>query len=334
MYLANLLTREHIFPAMILGFLLDQLIGDPAFLYHPVRIIGKLIEYLEKLFRGINTSDKKGEWQAGFYTTMTTVLVSTLLPWLLLLVVFHVNTFAGLVLESFWCCQMLAATSLRKESGKVYDALKKGTLKDARLAVSMIVGRDTASLDEAGVIRAAVETVAENTSDGVVAPLFFIAIGGAAGGFFYKSINTLDSMIGYKNKKYLHFGSFAAHLDDLVNFLPARIAGLLMVFLSGFAGFDRANAWKIFKRDRKKHASPNSAQTEAAMAGALDVRLAGDASYFGKLVHKPTIGDAKREIEAEDIRRAGKLMNLTSIGALILFAAVRLLVIVVTFLLL
>jgi adenosylcobinamide-phosphate synthase len=220
---------------------------------------------------------------------------------------------------------MLAATSLRKESGKVYDALKKGNLAKARHAVSMIVGRDTASLDAAGVTRAAVETVAENTSDGVVAPLFFIAIGGAAGGFFYKAVNTLDSMIGYKNSRYIHFGSFAAHLDDLMNFIPSRIAGLLMVVMSASAGLDRANAWKIFRRDRRKHASPNSAQTEAAMAGALNVRLAGDAVYFGKTVHKPYIGDANREIEAEDIRRAGRLMNLTSAASLVLFFAVRLL---------
>ncbi len=323
MYLVQLLTREPILPAMILGFLLDQLIGDPEFLYHPVRIIGSLIGYLEKLFRSMNTRDKKGEWQAGLYTAMTTVLVSTLLPLILLLLVKKINIIAAFILETFWCSQMLAATSLRKESGKVYHALKKGTLEDARQAVSMIVGRDTGKLDRAGVTRAAVETVAENTSDGVVAPLFFIAIGGAAGGFFYKSVNTLDSMIGYKNKKYLHFGSFAAHLDDLVNFIPARIAGLIMVLMSGIGGYDRKNAWKIFKRDRKKHASPNSAQTEAAMAGALGVRLAGDASYFGKLVHKPSIGDPVREIEAEDIPRAGTLMNLTSIAALILFASLR-----------
>ena len=202
----------------------------------------------------------------------------------------------------------------------MYDALKRGDLEGARKAVSMIVGRDTQHLDETGVTKAAVETVAENTSDGVVAPLLFAAIGGAPLGLAYKAVNTLDSMIGYKNDAYLHFGRFAARQDDLWNFLPARISGVAMVLAAYLLGFDGKNAARIFCRDRLCHKSPNSAHTEAACAGALDIQLAGDAYYFGVLHHKPTIGDPLRPVEAEDIPRAGRLMNAAAV--LILTAVV------------
>ena len=211
------------------------------------------------------------------------------------------------------CCQLFAVKSLRTESDKVYRALKEEGLIEGRLAVSMIVGRDTEKLSEKGVIKAAVETVAENTSDGVIAPLLFMVLFGALGGFFYKAVNTMDSMVGYKNERYRLFGRAAAKLDDFCNFLPARISGCLLCAAAGWIGlwdktFDGKNAWKVFLRDRRKHESPNSAHGEAACAGALRIRLAGDAWYFGELHKKPWIGDALREIEAEDVRRAGKLM--------------------------
>ena len=233
---------------------------------------------------------------------------------------------AGFVLETFWCGQLLATRSLKDESMKVYDRLKNGTIDEARYAVSMIVGRDTKDLTEEGVTKAAVETVAENSSDGIIAPMLYMAIGGAPLMFLYKGINTMDSMLGYKNDRYLYFGRCAAKLDDVANFIPARISGWLMVLATVFAGMDTKNAAKIYKRDRRNHASPNSAQTEAAMAGALDVQLAGNAYYFGKLYEKPTIGDPIRPVETEDIKRANRLLYATCILGAIIFFGVRMLI--------
>ena len=221
------------------------------------------------------------------------------------------------------CYQMLAVKSLKDESMRVFEELKKGDLEGARYAVSMIVGRDTKALDEAGVTKAAVETVAENTSDGIIAPLFYMAIGGPVLMFFYKGVNTMDSMVGYKNEKYLNFGRYAAKFDDIMNYIPARISALLMIAASYVCGFDGKNAAKIYKRDRYNHASPNSAQTEAVMAGALDIQLAGNAYYFGKLYEKPTIGDDIRSVESQDIKRANCLLYVSSAMAVALFAGIR-----------
>lgn len=229
------------------------------------------------------------------------------------------NFWLGFALETFWCGQLLATKSLKAESMKVYDRLKNGTIEEARYAVSMIVGRDTKELTEEGVTKAAVETVAENASDGIIAPMFYMAIGGIPLMFLYKGINTMDSMLGYKNDKYLYFGRCAARLDDVANYIPARISGWLMALSTVFVGMDTKNAVKIYRRDRRNHASPNSAQTEAAMAGALDVQLAGNAYYFGKLYEKPTIGDPIRPVEIEDIPRANKLLYATCIVGAILF---------------
>ena len=209
---------------------------------------------------------------------------------------------------------------------KVYDRLKNGTIEEARYAVSMIVGRDTQSLTEVGVTKAAVETVAENSSDGIIAPMLYMAIGGIPLMFLYKGINTMDSMLGYKNDKYLYFGRCAAKLDDVANYIPARTSGWLMALSTVFVGMDTKNAVKIYRRDRQNHASPNSAQTEAAMAGALDVQLAGNAYYFGKLYEKPTIGDPIRPVEIEDIPRSNRLLYATCIAGAILFWGVRMLV--------
>jgi adenosylcobinamide-phosphate synthase len=251
-----------------------------------------------------------------------------------LYIVYHIHRAAGIVVESILCYQMLSMKSLKTESMKVYRALEKGEIEQARKAVSMIVGRDTDRLDEDGIIRAAVETVAENTSDGVIAPMFYLAIGGGLFGVLYKTINTMDSMVGYKNEKYLDFGRYAAKLDDLANYIPSRMAALLMIAGTGvcrlagdvrmlYQSFCRhscgrgmiyrpGDALRIYRRDCRKHASPNSAQTESVCAGALGIRLAGDAWYFGQKVEKPYIGDNLRRIEAEDIRRANVLLYVTS----------------------
>ena len=307
--------------ALVLGFLLDLAFGDPRWLYHPIRLIGNLIAWAEKPFRAAFPKSEKGELAAGTFFAVFVVAVSTAVPALLLALASRLSSWLVFALEVFWSFQILAAKSLKSESMKVYAALKEGDLPKARKAVSMIVGRDTQKLTEEGVAKAAVETVAENSSDGVIAPLLFLALGGPALGFFYKAVNTLDSMVGYKNDTYLYFGRFSAKLDDVLNFIPSRISGLLLVLASPLAGLSMEGAWKIFRRDRRNHASPNSAQTEAAAAGALGVQLAGDAYYFGKLYKKPTIGDPLRPVEYEDIRRVNRLMYAAVCLALVLASA-------------
>ena len=304
--------------ALVLGLLLDLAFGDPRWLYHPIRLIGNLIAWAEKPFRAAFPKSEKGELAAGTFFAVFVVAVSTAVPALLLALASRLSLWLVFALEVFWSFQILAAKSLKSESMKVYAALKEGDLPKARKAVSMIVGRDTQKLTEEGVAKAAVETVAENSSDGVIAPLLFLALGGPALGFFYKAVNTLDSMVGYKNDTYLYFGRFSAKLDDVLNFIPSRISGLLLVLASPLAGLSMEGAWKIFRRDRRNHASPNSAQTEAAAAGALGVQLAGDAYYFGKLYKKPTIGDPLRPVEYEDIRRVNRLMYAAVCLALVL----------------
>ena len=312
--------------ALLIGFCLDLLLGDPHWAPHPVRAIGALIAGLEKGLRRLFPKSPAGELTGGVVLVVLTLAIPTGLTVLLLWACRLVNPWLALAVESLLSYQLLATKSLAAESRKVYDALKTGDLDKARYAVSMLVGRDTASLDEAGVARAAVETVAENASDGVIAPLIFLAIGGAPLGMFYKAANTMDSMVGYKNDKYLYFGRAAAKFDDILNFFPARIAGVLMCLGSTAAGYDGKNAWRVFKRDRKNHKSPNSAHTEAACAGALQLRLAGPNFYFGKLVEKPYIGDDQRPIEALDILRSGRILYATAFFALLLFCGVPLLI--------
>lgn len=302
--------------ALLAGCILDWLMGDPYWLFHPVRFMGNMISVLEAKLRRLFPEHLllAGGGLAGFMC-----LFWTLIPILGFLGIYRGLLSFGIqkhwiyiclfVLESFFCGQLLAARSLQTESMKVCSALKEGDTEKARKAVSMIVGRDTAVLDRDGIARAAVETVAENTSDGVIAPFFFMALFGPAGGFFYKAVNTMDSMVGYKNKMYLLFGRAAAKLDDLVNWLPARLSGMLLAAAAWLLpGMDGKNAWRIFKRDRFNHASPNSAQGEAACAGALHLRLAGDAWYFGTLYKKPYIGDDDRPIRPDDIKGVCSLM--------------------------
>lgn len=309
--------------AVVLGFVLDLLIGDPHWLYHPIRLVGALISALEKLLRGVFPKNKNGELTAGIFLLALTAGITTGCAWGLLYLAGRIHPWVRFVLETVMCYQLLATKALKDETMKVYTALSQGDLKQARYAVSMVVGRDTEVLDETGVTKAAVETVAENASDGVIAPLLFLAIGGAPLGFFYKAVNTMDSMVGYKNDKYLYFGRAAARFDDVLNYIPARLSGALMSAAASFCGLDAGNAWKIFLRDRRNHSSPNSAHTEAAAAGALHIQLAGNAYYFGKLYEKPTIGDPDRPVEYEDIRRVNRLLYATAVLTLIVFMVVK-----------
>ena len=303
-----------------MGFLIDLIFGDPVYAFHPIRLIGILIEKSEKAIRKVLPKNEKSELIGGVILWIWVAAVSFFIPFALLKCFYKVNFWLGFALESIFFWQIIAAKSLKTESMKVYKAFEEGDTEKARKAVSMIVGRDTASLNEEGIIKAAVETVAENTSDGVTAPIIFAALFGVAGGFLYKAVNTMDSMVGYKNDKYLYFGRFAAKCDDVFNFIPARITAYFMIISSFILGLDGKNAFKIFWRDRFNHASPNSAQTEAVCAGALDVMLAGDAYYFGKLYKKKTIGDNIRKIEPKDIKNANNLMYVTSVLILIVLS--------------
>ncbi len=304
--------------ALALGFLVDLLVGDPHGWPHLIRGFGFLIAALERVLYPM-----KNKRAGGTLLVVVVLLLSVGLPALLLFFVWRVSPWLYIVIETVFCWQILATKSLRDESRAVYAKLASGDLPGARKAVSMIVGRDTDALDAAGVTRAAVETVAENASDGVAAPLFYMLLGGAVLGCLYKAANTMDSMVGYKNERYLDFGRTAARLDDALNFIPARLCAWVMIFAARLCGMDAGNALRIYRRDKRNHASPNSAHTEAAMAGALRVRLAGDAYYFGKLCKKPYIGDAQRPIEAADILRAHKLLYVTAYLLLMLALAFR-----------
>lgn len=304
-----------------LACVLDVIFGDPQWGAHPVRLIGKLISGTEKLLFALFPDTGRGKQAAGAVFAVLVCLISTGIPMGILHLLYRWQFFAGFGVETFFCYQLLAMKSLKTESMKVYDALRSGSVEEARKAVSMIVGRDTRVLDQTGIAKAAVETVAENASDGVIAPLLYMTFFGTAGGFFYKAVNTMDSMVGYKNERYQDFGRAAAKLDDVLNFIPARICGILIAMASLILGYDGKGAFRIFFRDRKNHASPNSAHGEAAMAGALHVQLGGDAWYFGKLYHKLTIGDDMRKIEPEDIVRANRILYGCGLLGWILFGS-------------
>ncbi len=312
----------YMFLTIILAFCLDLIFGDPKAIKHPICYIGALISKTELFLR----KRVKSELFGGVLLIIIVCTVCFITPFAMLFVLNKISLVLAFILEVFWGFQIFATKSLRVESMKVYSALKNEDINSARKYLSYIVGRDTKYLDEKSIIKATVETVAENTTDGVVAPLFFMGIGGVPFSFLYKGINTMDSMVGYKNEKYILFGRAAAYLDDIANFVPARFTALVMMCASFFCGLNTKNAFVIYKRDRKKHKSPNSAQTESVCAGALGVQLAGDAFYFGKKVEKPTIGDNIRDITAEDIKTANKLMTITSIISAIMVCAVHLLI--------
>ena len=315
--------------AFVIGFAADLAFGDPLGAFHIVVWIGKLISVLEKLTRRIFPKTPRGEVAGGAVTVALVCLISLGVSWALLYACGLVHPVLRLLAESFLCWQCLAATSLRRESMLVFAPAVAGDLPAARTAVGRIVGRDTENLTMEAAVRACVETIAENTSDGEIAPLLYLAIG-APFGVLYKAINTMDSMLGYKNDRYLYFGRVAARLDDVANFIPARLTALVMTLSAFLTGLDGRNAWRIFRRDRYNHLSPNSAQSESVCAGALHVQMGGPSVYFGKQKEKPTIGDADRPVEPEDIPRANRLMLVTSavfflvcllaIGAVVLFA--------------
>ena len=309
--------------AVVGGFVLDALFGDPAWLPHPVVFMGKAIARLEGFLRPRLPKTPKGEVLGGAIVAFCLPVGTLVFTGAVCRGAARLHPLLGLAVQMFWCAQALAARGLVQESTNVYKELVKPDLPAARRAVSRIVGRDTAALTAEGVTKAAVETVAENASDGVIAPLFYMLLGGAPLALTYKAINTMDSMLGYKNEKYLYFGRVPAKLDDAANYLPSRLAGLLWVAAAAFTRNDAKGAWKIWRRDRRRHASPNSAQTESACAGALGVQLAGPAYYFGQYYPKLTIGDALRPIEPEDILRANRMMYVASSFALAWGCALR-----------
>ena len=307
------------------GYALDLIIGDPYSFPHPVRFIGKLISFVERQIRKITSSDK-GLKIAGFFLWFITVAVTFGITYLVVNL-FKFNKIAYFIVNSILIYTTLATKCLKDESTKIYKVLKTGDLEKSRVQLSYIVGRDTTNLSEKEIVRATVETVAENTVDGLIAPLFYGFIGGAPLAMAYKAINTLDSTVGYKNDKYYYLGFASAKIDDIANFIPARIGVVLLSIGSLFAGFKFKNALKIGIRDRKNHKSPNCAFSEGAVAGALGIQLGGTNIYFGKEVYKPTIGDKNREIEIEDIVRTNKIMYVSSIISIIIFTAIYYLII-------
>jgi adenosylcobinamide-phosphate synthase len=326
--------------AIAAGFVLDLFLGDPPGMPHVVRFMGKGIAVLEPRFRGPRVADGSAGHgsppsdssppdggarlrRAGFFFVCAVMLLSAGLPLLIIVLGYRFVPPAAFLLETFLSWQLIAVKDLRVESMAVYRRLEAGDLPGARKQVARIVGRDTAALDEAGVVRAAVETVAENTGDGVASPLFYLMLGGAVLGCCYKAVNTMDSMVGYKNERYIDFGRIAAKLDDALNFIPSRLCALLMIFSSFLLAFDGRGAWRVWRRDRRNHASPNSAQTEAVCAGALGLRLAGPLYYEGVLEDKPTIGDDTRPVETRDIIRANRLLYATAVLLFVLVMGVR-----------
>lgn len=309
--------------ALSIGFILDLIFGDPDFALHPIRLMGKLISLLEKAFRKVFPKTPGGEKTAGAFEAVLVVVICGGISAAILFFAYRYHVVLGAAVESVMCYFMLSVKSLAKAGNSVYKPLIKGNIEEARRNVSMIVGRDTNRLDDIGITKAAVETIAENTSDGAAAPMFYMALGGGVLGCIYKAVNTMDSMLGYKNDKYINFGRFAAKLDDAVNYIPSRIAAALMIVSSFLLGFDSRNALRIYRRDSRAHASPNSAQTESAAAGALRVQLAGDAYYFGELYKKPFIGDPIKDIQYFDIKNANKLMYMTSFLMFLLCVGIK-----------
>ena len=309
--------------ALLIGYILDLILGDPYSFPHIIKLIGNLILKIEKILRRVFLKSNKGELIAGIFLVIIVTVIPIASTIVILKICEYFSVYLRLAVEAIICYQLLATKSLKKESMKVYEKLNSNDLVGARFKVSMIVGRDTDSLTEEGVTKATIETIAENTSDGIIAPMLYMIIGGAALGVFYKAVNTMDSMVGYKNDKYIYFGRAAAKLDDVLNYIPSRVSAYLMILASFFSKMDWKNAYKIYKRDRYNHSSPNSAHTEAVCAGALQVQLAGDANYFGQIYKKKTIGDPIKKVEFEDIKRANLLLYVTSGIGIILLSIVK-----------
>lgn len=311
------------------AFILDQIFGDPRNFPHPVVIIGKLISAMERFTRKVFPKTNKGELAAGAFTWLVVAMVSFAVPFIALVLLAKVNVWAAFALNTFWSYQIFASKSLKEQSMLVYRYLEAEDLPNSRKYLSWIVGRDTSELDPEEITKAVVETVAENTSDGVTAPMLYMMILGAPLGMLYKAINTMDSMLGYKNDRYMYFGRIPAKIDDVANFIPARITGLLMCLTAPLIGLDGRNAYRIYKRDRLKHLSPNSGHLEAACAGAMHIMLGGDSFYFGKLVEKASLGDPDREVRITDIPGSIKMMYASSLAMLALLEVVRIVLVLI-----
>ena len=311
--------------AIVVGFILDLILGDPHWLPHPICLIGNLISFLDKHLRKLFGFSQQGLLIGGALLVVLVAGLAYAVPYFILHFAAMLSWELAFVLECIMFYQIFATKCLKDESMWVYDALAKNDLAEARVKLSWIVGRDTKELTEEEVTKATVETVAENTADGIIAPMVFMFLGGAPLAFLYKGINTMDSMVGYKNDKYLYFGRAAAKMDDVFNFIPARITGLVMIVAAYFLNMNARGAWKIFWRDRYNHLSPNSAMTESVAAGALDIQLGGGHYYFGKWVPKKTIGDNLRPVAREDIVAVNNLLYLTAIISVMLFSLFSLL---------
>lgn len=314
---------------LIFAFILDSIFGDPKDMPHPVRLVGRLIISGEKCLRNIFPKTENGEKAAGGVLVLFITILSFTVPFFILFFAYRISFLIGTAVNIFFCYQILAVKSMKDAALPIEKALDENDTGKARRLVSRIVGRDTDMLDEKGITRACVETVSENLCDGAVAPLFFMALGGAPLGFLYKSVNTMDSMIGYKNEKYKNFGFFAAKLDDILNFIPARISGFLFAISAYILGYDGKSSFRIFLRDRLKHPSPNSGHAEAAAAGALNIALGGPAYYGGVLAVKPVIGEGMREPFPKDIGKTLRIFYLSSVLALFVFCCFRLVLIYV-----
>lgn len=309
---------------LVAAFVLDLLIGDPKWIYHPVRVMGNIIHFLELWLRKIFPKSKNGELWSGIVLAMVFPVLSIVFAWIVLFVARKISFELFMAVDTFLCYQMIAAKSLKVESDRVKDSLLKGDIDGARKWLSYIVGRDTANLNEFEIIKATVETVSENTSDGIIAPLFYIGIMGAPLCYFYKAVNTLDSMVGYKNERYMYFGRVSAKLDDVLNYIPSRLSGFFIIVSAFVLGMDYKSAYRIFKRDRRNHSSPNSAQTESACAGAIGIQLGGGGCYGGVFVKKQTIGDDTRKPKVDDIDKSQRLMMCSSVIACFCVVVVRL----------
>lgn len=299
--------------SVLLGVLLDFCFGDPYWMPHPIVWIGKGISFGEKKLRQYYPKTEQGTFIAGIFLAVLLPLISFGISLLVLWIAYRISVWFWFLIHTFWSYQILAARCLATESNKVYHALQANDLPLARKQLSWLVGRETKNLSAEEITKACVETVAENTSDGEIAPLFYLLIGGVPLGFFYKAVNTLDSMVGYRNETYEYFGKASAKLDDICNWIPARLSAWFLIAASFLLSLDGKGALRIYFRDRRKHLSPNSAQTESVAAGAMHIQLGGSHIYFGNKVEKPIIGDAIRAAKAEDIRTANKMLFVSSI---------------------
>lgn len=293
----------------ILGYILDLIIGDPAFIPHPIRGIGLLIDRTETFLRKENVDLKL----KGLYLLIIVTSICYFSTFLLINIFGFFNIYARFVVTTFIIFQILATKSLFSETNKVYLALEVGDIDLAKKYLSYLVSRDCHEMKEEDIVTSTIETISENIVDGITAPMFYIALGGAPIGMFYKGVNTLDSMVGYKNDKYKDFGFFSAKFDDILNYIPARLTSVIIILATKILNMDYKNAWEILKRDKRNHSSPNSGFAEAPVAGALGIILGGKVSYFGEVFNKPTMGDDKRKPDIKDIRDTHKIMFLTSL---------------------